>query len=87
MDRFPWPPEPPTRLRGRPKTYSERLIMKALVIMIVRRLYTASALLAFLDHDDAVAAAYGPSCANTAACRPAARGNAAWPRGRRACPG
>jgi hypothetical protein len=41
MDRFPWPPEPPTRLRGRPKTYAERLIMKALVIMIVRRLSTA----------------------------------------------
>jgi hypothetical protein len=41
MDRLPWPPEPPTRLRGRPKTYSERLIMKALVIMIVRHLYTA----------------------------------------------
>jgi Transposase DDE domain len=29
--------------------------MKALVIMIIRRLYTAYALLAFLDQDDAVA--------------------------------
>jgi hypothetical protein len=56
MDRLPWPPAPLTRLRGRPKTYSERLIMKALVIMIVRRLYTAYALLAFLNQDDAVAA-------------------------------
>jgi hypothetical protein len=55
MDRFHWLPEPPTRLRGRPKTYSERLIMKALVIMIVRRLYTAHALLVVLDQDDAVA--------------------------------
>jgi hypothetical protein len=60
MDRFPWPPEPPTRLRGRPKTSSERLIMKALVIMIVRRLYTAYALLALLDQDDAVAARLRP---------------------------
>jgi hypothetical protein len=60
IDRLPWPPEPPTRLRGRPKTYSERLIMKALVIMIIRRLYTAYAWLAFLDQDDAVAARLRP---------------------------
>jgi hypothetical protein len=60
MDRLPWPPEPPARLRGRPKTYSERLIMKALVIMIIRRLYTAYALLAFLDQDDAVAVRLRP---------------------------
>jgi Transposase DDE domain len=55
IDRLSWPPEPSKRPRGRPKTYSERLIMKALVIMIIRRLYTAYALLAFLDQDDAVA--------------------------------
>jgi Transposase DDE domain len=60
IDRFPWPPEPPQRLRGRPKTYSERLIMKALVVMIIRRLYTAYALLAFLDQDDAVAVRLRP---------------------------
>jgi hypothetical protein len=41
MDRLPWPPESPKRLRGRPKTYAEHLIRKALVIMIVRRLSTA----------------------------------------------
>jgi hypothetical protein len=60
MDRLPWPPESPTRLRGRPKTYSEHLIMKALVIMIIRRLYTAYALLAFLAQDDAVAVRLRP---------------------------
>jgi Transposase DDE domain len=60
IDRFPWPPEPPQRLRGRPKTYSERLIMKALVVMIIRRLYTAYALLAFLDQADAVAVRLRP---------------------------
>ena len=60
MDRFPWPPESPTRLRGRPKTYAERLIMKALVIMILRRPYTAYAGLAFLDQDDAVAVRLRP---------------------------
>jgi hypothetical protein len=60
IDRLPWPPAPPTRLRGRPKTYSERLLMKALVLMIIRRLYTAYALLAFRDPDDAVAARLRP---------------------------
>jgi Transposase DDE domain len=52
VDQLPWPPEPTKRSRGRPKTYSDRLIVKALVIMILRRLYTAYALLAFLDQDD-----------------------------------
>jgi hypothetical protein len=52
VDRFPWPPEPPKRPRGHPKTYSDRLIVKALVIMIIRRLYTAYAFLAFLEQDD-----------------------------------
>jgi hypothetical protein len=52
VDRLPWPPEPPKRPRGHPKTYSDRLMVKALIIMIIRRLYTAYALLAFLDQDD-----------------------------------
>jgi Transposase DDE domain len=51
-DRLPWPAEPTKRSRGHPKTYSDRLIVKALIIMILRRLYTAYALLAFLDQDD-----------------------------------
>jgi hypothetical protein len=52
IDRVPGPSEPAKRSRGRPKTYADRLIMKALVIMIVRRLYTAYALLAFLNQPD-----------------------------------
>jgi Transposase DDE domain len=55
IDRLPWPSAPVNRLRGRPKTYSDRLILKALVIMLIRRLYTAYALLTFLDQADAVA--------------------------------
>jgi DDE family transposase len=54
VDRLPWPPAPTKRSRGRPKTYSDRLIVKALVIMIIRRLYTAYALLAFLAQEEAV---------------------------------
>jgi hypothetical protein len=55
IDRLPWPPEPAQRPRGRPKTSSDRLMVKALVIMIMRRLYTAYALLTFLEQEDAVA--------------------------------
>ena len=49
LDRIPLPEEPAKRQRGRPKTYPDRLILKALVIMIIRRLYSAYSLLAFLD--------------------------------------
>jgi hypothetical protein len=54
IDHLRWPSAPVQRPRGRPKAYSDRLILKALVIMIIRRLYTAYALLTFLDQDDAV---------------------------------
>ena len=54
IDRLPWPQEPPKRPRGHPKTYSDRLMVKALVIMIIRRLYSAYALLAFLEQDDPI---------------------------------
>ena len=48
VDRLPQPPPPPKRGRGRPRTYPDRLFLKALVIMIVRRLHTVHALLAVL---------------------------------------
>jgi hypothetical protein len=38
MDRLPWASKPATRPQGRHKTYAARLIMKAFVIMILRRL-------------------------------------------------
>jgi hypothetical protein len=38
VERIPSPPPPPRRRRGRPVFYSEKLFLKALVIMIVRRL-------------------------------------------------
>ena len=47
VDRIPLPPRPPVR-RGRPRVYSDRLFLKALVIMIVRRLTTAYELLSVL---------------------------------------
>src|SRR4051794_13910515 len=47
VDRLPLAP-PPAR-RGRPAGYSDRVFLKALVIMIVRRLPTVHLLLAVLD--------------------------------------
>jgi hypothetical protein len=52
IERFPWPPEPPQRRRGHPKTSAARLIVKAFVLMIIRRLSPAYALVAFLEHAD-----------------------------------
>jgi len=52
VDRLPEPP-PPKRGRGRPKTSPDRLFLKALVLMIVRRLHTVHELLTVLDQPTA----------------------------------
>lgn len=52
VEAVPFPPPPVQRKRGRPQTYSDQLLVKALVVMIMRRLSTAWALLAFLHQDD-----------------------------------
>jgi Transposase DDE domain len=54
VDHLPFPPPPARRKRGRQQTYSDQLIVKALVVMLIRRLYTAWALLAFLQQEDPV---------------------------------
>ena len=51
VDRIPQPPQPARR--GRPPVYSDRLFLKALVVMVVKRLPTAHALLAALAEDTA----------------------------------
>ena len=49
VDRIPTPPNPPSRRpRGRPVFYSDRLFLKALVVMIVRRLHKVGELLSVL---------------------------------------
>jgi Transposase DDE domain len=48
IDRIPCPPADPPR-RGRPVTYSDRLFLKALVIMVLKWLPTVHALLAVLE--------------------------------------
>jgi hypothetical protein len=52
VDKVPEPPPPAKRPRGKPRTYTDKLMLKALIIMIIRHLYTATALLAFLAQDD-----------------------------------
>src|SRR6187402_3547363 len=47
VDRIPMPPPPP-RARGRPPVYPDRLFLKALVIMVVKRLPRVGTLLAVL---------------------------------------
>ena len=54
VDHIPMPSTPKKRGRGRPKVYPDRLIIKALIIMIIRRLYTAYSLLAFLEQETAL---------------------------------
>jgi hypothetical protein len=49
VDRIPTPPPPPHRPRGRPILYSEQLFLKALIIMIVRRLHKVGELLCVLE--------------------------------------
>jgi len=53
VDRLPTPPAPTKRSRGRPYTYSDRLFLKALIIMIVRHLHTVHELLSVLAQDTA----------------------------------
>ena len=48
VERVPSPPLPPRR-RGRPIVYSEKLFLKALMIMIVRRLHKVGEMLAVLE--------------------------------------
>jgi len=54
VDCIPVPVPPQKRGRGRPHTYPDRLIVKALMVMVVRRLYSAYALLTFLEQDTAL---------------------------------
>ena len=48
VDTIPVPPPPVKRPRGRPQVYSDRLFLKALVIMLVRHLRRVHELLAVL---------------------------------------
>ncbi len=56
VERIPLPEPSKKRGRGRPPVYSDRIIIKALVIMVIRRLYSAYSLLAFLEQDTALTA-------------------------------
>ncbi len=48
VDRLPMPPQPSKRGRGHPVVYTDRLFLKAVVIMIVRHLHKVNELLSVL---------------------------------------
>jgi hypothetical protein len=60
VERIPLPEAPAKRKRGHPDEYSDRLIIKALIIMVIRRLYTAYSLLAFLEQETELTHALRP---------------------------
>ena len=51
VDKIPIPAPPKKRKRGRPYVYTNQLLIKALIIMIVKRLYTAYSLLTYLEQE------------------------------------
>ena len=53
VDRVPMPPPPRKRGRGRPRFYPDRLFLKALIIMILRRLHKVGAFLSVLEQPTA----------------------------------
>lgn len=53
VDRIPAPAPPSQRRRGHPQVYSDRLFLKALVIMIVRHLYSINELRNVLEQPTA----------------------------------
>ncbi len=75
VDQVPVPPSP--RRRGRPQVYADRLFLKALVIMIVRRLPKVDLLLAVLDEPTPEMQRLRALLPRTAATPPAAPGSGA----------
>jgi len=53
VDCIPLPPPPAKRRRGRPKVYSDRLFLKALIIILVRHLHRVHELLTVLAEPSA----------------------------------
>ena len=73
VDLIPMPAEPCQRKRGRPVVYSDRLMVKALLIMVVRRLYSAYSLLAFLEQDTELTRVLRVELSNDQGCFPSRR--------------
>jgi hypothetical protein len=49
IDRVPTPPPPVKRPRGKPRFYSDKLLLKALIMMIIRHLYTGERVARFSE--------------------------------------
>ena len=55
VEQIPTTPPPGKRPRGRQEFYADKRFVKARIVMIIRRLYTAYALLNLLEQGDPVA--------------------------------
>ena len=60
VEQIPTPPLPVKRQRGRQEIYADKLFVKALLIMIIRRLSTAYALLTFWNRTILLRSSCGP---------------------------
>ena len=80
-------PGPPTRGRGRPRVYPDRLFLKALVIMMVRRLHKVNEFLAVLAEPTPEMHALRALLTDPrGACRAAGPGSVAWWPSQPPCP-
>lgn len=76
---IPLPAPPAKRGRGRPKTYSDRLFLQALVIMIIRHLHNVHELLSVLNQPTAEMQLVSARCSPATVIFPrAAPGSDAW---------
>jgi hypothetical protein len=87
MDRLPWPADPGKRPRGRPKTYSDRLLVKALVIMIIRACTAPMPSWRFSSQTIPCRSSCGRCSTSMGVFRTAAPGSAGWPHSHRPCLG
>src|SRR5690349_600749 len=86
VDRIPAPPPPAQRGRGRPPTYSDRLFLKALVIMILKHLHSPYELLCVVQQPTAEMEALRPLLTEQGRFPPRRTCNAASPPCRTSCP-
>ena len=86
VDRLPMPAPPAKRGRGRPAVYSDRLFLKALVIMILKHLHSPYELLCVVQQPTAEMEALRPLLTEQGRFPPRRTCNAASPPCRTSCP-
>lgn len=86
VDRLPEPATPVPQGRGRRPTYSDRLFLKALVIMVVRHLHSVHELLTVLEQPTPLMQALRLQLSQDGRLPSGAPSSADWPLCPRPCP-